>query len=109
MTDDRRRFPSFPNTLRPLTPEEEAMAIIVGLHSPTDRIGSGWNPFRTVYAEVGVPAEILWRLTADGVCQMTVTSIIVAIEPLETARIDPRNNAPGSSSQRKFINGQAEE
>ena len=60
----------------------------MGLHPPTDRVGIGWKPFKTIHAKVGVPAQILWRVTPDGVFQMTVTSNVVAIESPESAGLD---------------------
>jgi hypothetical protein len=52
----------------------------MGLDPPTDRVGIGWKTFEAVRAEIGLPAEILWRITPDGVCKMTITSNVVAIE-----------------------------
>ena len=60
----------------------------MGLHPPSERIGVGWKPFNSIHVKVGAPAEILWRITPEGVFQMTVTSNVVAIEPEESAGQD---------------------
>lgn len=60
----------------------------LGLHAPTDRVGAGWKPFSSVHARVGAPAEILWRVTQEGVFQMTMTSNVVAIESLGSVGLD---------------------
>jgi hypothetical protein len=52
----------------------------MGLSPPTERVGVGWKPFRSIHAEVGAPAEILWKITSDGLFKMTITSNVVAIE-----------------------------
>lgn len=70
----------------------------LGLHPPTERVGVGSKPFSSVHARVGYPAEILWRVTLDGVFKMTLTTTVVAIEPLESLGLDQRGapSLPGS-------------
>lgn len=62
--------------------DERAMRIrkSIGLKTPTGRIGTGWKPYLAIWADVGEPASILWRITSEGVYQMTFTSTVVAIE-----------------------------
>ena len=54
----------------------------MGMRPPTDRVGIGWKPFQTIHVEVGLPAEILWRVAPGGLMRMTITSNVVAIESL---------------------------
>jgi hypothetical protein len=51
-----------------------------GIRPPTRRVGEGWKPFLTLRARPGAPAEILWRITEEGIFQMTVTTPVLAIQ-----------------------------
>ena len=53
---------------------------VLGDKPPTGRTGTGWRPYRQIQVEVGLPAVILWAITAEGVLQTTVTSRVVAVE-----------------------------
>jgi hypothetical protein len=51
-----------------------------GIRPPTGRVGETWKPFLTIRAMLGAPAEILWRITEEGIFQMTVTTPVLAIQ-----------------------------
>ena len=53
---------------------------VLGDKPPTERTGTSWKSYRLIQVEVGLPAVILWAITAEGVLQTTVTSEVVAVE-----------------------------
>lgn len=69
-------------------PQAKLIRRTMGMRPPTDRVGVGWKPFRAIHVEVGSPVEILWQVAPGGVLKMTVTSNVVAIEPLANSRPD---------------------
>ena len=53
---------------------------VLGDKPPTARTGTDWRPYHQIQVEIGLPAVILWAITAEGVLQTTVTSKVVAME-----------------------------
>jgi hypothetical protein len=69
-------------------PEAKLIRRTMGMRPPTDRVGVGWKPFHAIHVEVGSPAKILWQVAPEGVMKMTITSNVVAIDPLADTQPD---------------------